>query len=140
MIRFLCDTNVVLDFLLRREPWIAEARQLWRLHRNNRVEACITATTLTDVFYVSQRQLGLDAAWRSIHACLDSLSLIPVDYTMLRYASEMVGRDFEDNIQIACAMAFEVDCIVTRDFDGFAKSPIPVVTPAAFLAEIVSPR
>ncbi len=91
MIRFLCDTNVVLDFLLRREPRIAEARQLWQVHRDNRVEACITATTLTDVFYVSRRQLGLDAAWRSIHACLDSLPVIPVDYTLLRYAVDHDG-------------------------------------------------
>ena len=135
MIRFLCDTNVVLDFLLRREPWIGDARQLWRVHRDHRAEACVSATTLTDVFYVSRRQLGLDDAWRSVHACLDSLSVIPVDYTILRHASGMWGRDFEDNVQIACAIGFDVDFIVTRDVVGFADSPIPAVTPAVFLAE-----
>ena len=139
MIRFLCDTNVVLDFLLRREPWIVEARQLWRAHRENRIEACITATTLTDVFYVSRRQIGIDMAWRSIHACLDTLPIIPVDQAVLRNASALSGRDFEDNIQIVGAMAFDVDFIVTRDVSGFIDSPIPVVTPAVFLAENCSP-
>ena len=136
MIRFLCDTNVVLDFLLRREPWIVEARQLWMAHRKGRIEACISATTLTDIFYVSRKQLGLDHAWRAIHACLDSLSVIPVDLAELRAAAAMAGDDFEDNVQMACANAFDVDCIVTRDVGGFAESQIPVVTPAMFLDQI----
>lgn len=135
MTRFLCDTNVVLDFLLKREPWIVEARQLWRAHCDNRVEACIAATTLTDVFYVSRRQIGLELAWRSIHACLDAIPVIPIDHALLRNASAMPGRDFEDNVQIACAMAFDVDFIVSRDVSGFGDSPVPVVTPAVFLAE-----
>ena len=41
--------------------------------------------------------------------------------------------DFEDTLQIAAAMAWGADVIVTRDKDGFADSPVKVLAPAEFL-------
>ncbi|GEM_PF-5993728 len=44
-------------------------------------------------------------------------------------ASSMSTSDFEDNLQIACAIEAQLDAIVTRDPAGFAQSPIPAMTP-----------
>ena len=37
--------------------------------------------------------------------------------------------DFEDAVQIARAIELELEAIVTRDVNGFAGSPIPVLSP-----------
>lgn len=36
--------------------------------------------------------------------------------------------DFEDAVQIACAVAQELEAILTRDRQGFLSSPIPVLS------------
>jgi len=49
----------------------------------------------------------------------------------------MLGHDFEDNIQIACAQAAGLDLIVTRDVAGFRHSPIPSIEPPAIVGYLM---
>jgi len=66
MRRVLLDTNVVLDALLERAPWVAEAKAIWEAHLGYRIAAHITATSLTDIFYVSRRLVGRPRAWLAV--------------------------------------------------------------------------
>lgn len=47
--RVLFDTNVVLDVLLRRAPWHAEADILWQANDEGKIAAYISSTTVTDI-------------------------------------------------------------------------------------------
>ena len=78
MIRVLLDTNIVLDVLLDRQPWNSQAKAIWQAHLDNQIAAHVTATTITNVFYVARRHTSRAQAWRAIHACLDQLYLIAV--------------------------------------------------------------
>jgi hypothetical protein len=51
-------------------------------------------------------------------------------------ARTLSGNDFEDNLQIACAILAGLDVIVTRDTKGFGEAPIPVLKPQDLLAQI----
>jgi hypothetical protein len=63
-----------------------------------------------------------------------------VDRQAIERAVLLPGGDFEDNLQIACAMAANLDAIVTRNPSDFAGSPLPVLTPAELLRHLgVSP-
>ena len=136
MIRALLNTNVILDALLDRQPWSADANALWQAHLNNQFAAHITATSLTDIFYISRRHANRDRAWLAVQACLDQLYVISVGFNELQMAATFGDSDFEDNLQIACAMTAQLDMIVTRDFSGFATSSIPVLTPQQMLATL----
>ena len=48
--RVLLDTNVLLDVLLAREPWLAEAAAVWRASDDRRIVGYLTASTITDIF------------------------------------------------------------------------------------------
>jgi predicted nucleic acid-binding protein len=134
--RVLLDTNVILDALLDREPWVTEARAIWAAHLQFQVAAHVTATSLTDVFYVARRIAGGERAWLAVGACLDQLYIIPVGPTELRSAAGQGHGDFEDHLQIALALANEVDAIVTRDPVGFVGSPITILTPTQFVEQM----
>jgi len=138
MIRVLLDTNIVLDALLNRQPWNAQARAIWQAHLDNQIAAYITATAVTDVFYVARRHAGLDQAWHAIRACLDQLYLIAVGGTELQAAANLGGCDFEDGLQIACAAAAKIDVIVTRDPDGFVGSAVEAIEPANLLSRLAA--
>lgn len=136
MIHALLDTNVILDALLDRLPWNYEAKSLWQADADGQFVAYVTATSLTDIFYLSRRAVSLEKAWQSIHAVLDQLSIITVGGDELEAAVMLEGTDFEDNLQIACAMSLQLDFIVTRDSSGFTGSPMPVLTPRQLLSRL----
>ena len=71
MIHALLDTNVVLDALLDRNPWNIQANAIWQAHLDKQFVAYVTATTLTDIFYISRRYGELEKAWRLVHAVLN---------------------------------------------------------------------
>ncbi len=47
--RVLSDTNVVLDFLQEREPFVANAARLFEQIDAGEIEGVITATTITNI-------------------------------------------------------------------------------------------
>jgi predicted nucleic acid-binding protein len=137
--RVLLDTNVVLDVLLRREPWREAAEALWQANDDGRLVGYVTATTLADVFYVARRLTDLQRARQAVQVCLDAFEIASVDRSRLERAQQLSGSDFEDNVQIACAEADGLDAIVTRDTDSFAGSTVAVWSPAECRRQLQGP-
>ena len=134
--RVLFDTNVVLDVLLKREPWVMEAAAIWRANDEGRITGHILASALTDVYYVARRQKGIIAARAAILTCLEAFEVCTVDRQTLERAVALPGNDFEDNLQIAGASVVGLDAIVTRNKPDFKGATIPVLTPMELLAQL----
>lgn len=127
----LVDTNVVLDLLLMRQPWLTDAQPMWEAHDAGRLHAYLLASVLTDIFYICRKQVGVERARQAVEACLRGLIIVAVDRPLIASAIALPGSDFEDNVQIACAQSAGLDLIVTRNIIDFAHSPITVVEPTA---------
>ena len=134
--RILFDTNIVLDVLLRREPWVAEAGRLWQANDDGQIVGYITVTSLTDIFYIAHRISGLDTAHQAVRVCLDGFEICPVDRSTLEQAAALPGNDFEDNLQIACASLLGLDAIATRNPQDFTAATVPVLTLSEALARL----
>lgn len=135
--RVLIDTNVVLDVLLARDPWRAEARAIWQATEDGKLESYLAATTLTNIFYLARKlPPGPAKALEAVKDCLTTFAICPVDRHVLELAMALPGSDFEDNVQLACAQAAGLGTIVTRDPAGFAGALIPVVSPAELLEQL----
>ena len=125
----LADTNVVLDLLIGREPFATAAKPLWDAHSAGRVEVYISASALTDIFYICRKQIGADRARVAVGECLRRFVVLTVDRAVLEAALQIVGPDFEDDVQVAIARASSLHAIVTRDVAGFTHESIPVLLP-----------
>jgi len=136
MTHVLFDTNIVLDALLKRAPWETDAAACWKACDDGRIMGCLTASTLTDIFYISRRLKGVDVARDAVRICLDAFAICIVDRQALELAIDLPADDFEDNLQIICATLAGLDAIVTRDKDGFQGSTIAVLTPTELLAQL----
>ena len=53
--RVLIDTNIALDFLLQREPFFQDVELLFQAIAIGQLVGYVTATTLTDIFYISRK-------------------------------------------------------------------------------------
>ncbi len=127
--RVLIDTNVVLDFLLQRDPFFQDAELLFQAIDSGEVVGYVTATTLTDIFYISRRQTrSVEQARQAVSETLTAMEICPVDRDVLESAFDSGLVDFEDAVQIFGAVAQELEVIVTRDAQGFLNSSVPVLS------------
>ena len=127
--RILIDTNVVLDFLQEREPFVENAAKLFEQIDVGEIEGFIAATTITNIYYIVRRADGKIVAQDAIAQILSGLNICAVDLEILTRALALNFEDFEDAVQYACAVVHEVDAIVTRDASGFVNAEIPVILP-----------
>jgi len=129
----LLDTNVILDVLLNREPWVKSASIIWRAIDEKLVTGYIAACTLADIAYIARRLKDQTTAHVALDLCLQTFEICPVDRLTLDEAMQLPGKDFEDNIQIVCAIFAGVSAIVTRDNAGFQATTIPALSPDEFV-------
>jgi predicted nucleic acid-binding protein len=133
--RVLVDTNVVLDFLQEREPFVEDAARLFEQIDAGEVEGFIAATTITNIYYIVRKAAGIEASEDAVTQVLSDLQICTVDRAILEHTVALSFRDFEDAVQYACAVAYSVDAIVTRDVSGFVGTEIPVKS----LRELIVP-
>ncbi|HYP41866.1 MAG TPA: PIN domain-containing protein [Chloroflexia bacterium] len=135
--RILLDTNIVLDVLLEREPFVEVAKQVWQAVDNAQIAGYITASTITDIYYIVRKTVGLQRAHEAVLVCLDAFEICTVDRQALELAAIPDG-DFEDNLQIVCATIANVDAIVTRDKAGFKSAALSILSPKEVLQQLSS--
>ena len=134
--KILLDTNVILDMMLKRAPWVVEAEGLWKAVEAGKVEPYVCASSITDIFYITRKLAGAEGARRIVRACLDQMVIVGVTRDLLESAYAREHPDFEDDLQVACAEDSQLDAIVTRDPKGFADSPVSVMTPEELLERL----
>ena len=134
--RILIDTNVMLDVLLNRDPWVAQSSAVWQANDEGQIVGYITACAIADIFYIARRLTTLETARVAVSICLEAFEVCAVDVQTLEQAEALPGSDFEDNLQIACASLAGLDAIVTRDTNGFQAAATPVLTPAELLMQL----
>ncbi|PAX60596.1 PIN domain-containing protein [Brunnivagina elsteri] len=127
--RVLIDTNIVLDFLLQREPFFQDAELLFQAMDSGQVVGYVTATTLTDIFYIARKYTrSLEQARQAVSETLTVMAICPVNRAVLESAIASGLTDFEDAVQIFCAVAEGLEAILTRDKQGFLSSSISVLS------------
>ena len=137
--RVLLDTNVVLDFLLAREPFATAAREIWLACEEQRCTGYLAAISVTNIWYIGRKMVGAEAARQHVADLLQVLQVCPVDFKVLAAARDSGIADFEDGVQVAAALAAGLDALVTRNGDDFVGAALRVLTPAEFLAQLPAP-
>ncbi len=122
--------------MLQRTPWHVEADAILQAAGRGEVTCTLTAPSIANLFYVDRRIVGADQARTDVRTCLATFVILAVDQQALIDADSYAGTDFEDNIQIAAAVAAGLDAVVTRDPSGFSHCPVPILSPAQFLQRL----
>lgn len=132
--KLLLDTNVVLDVLLDRKPFVADSARVFAAVETGRLEGSLCATTITTLHYLVARTLGARAAAGHLAMLLELFRIAPVTEAVLKSALGSPGRDFEDLVLWESARAAGADGIVTRNPRDFPKSGLSIYVPADIVA------
>ena len=136
MMRVLIDTNIILDVLFDRQPFVEDAVKLWQLVEAERVIGCLTATTLTNIFYIARKQLGTERTREVIADLLAVFEICPVGKEILSDALSLPFVDYEDAVQEAVAQQAGVDAIITRNLSDYTYSTFRVMTAGDIIREL----
>jgi predicted nucleic acid-binding protein len=130
----LVDTNVVLDVVLNRQPWAADAAALLDAVEKGRAQGYIAGLGVTTVYYIVEKQHGHAAAATAVSDLLQLLSVVPLAAADFQRALGLALRDFEDGVQAAACLQVSADYLVTRNPADFEGAPVTTRAPGEVLA------
>lgn len=134
MKRILFDSDVLLDVLAQRQPFVVASAQALNLVAKPHVQAYVSGHAVTNIFYILRRQVGSEAARSLLSRLLQRIQIASVTDSVIRAALQSSITDFEDAVTSEAACAAGVEIIVTRNISDFAASEIPAVLPEELLA------
>ena len=132
--KLLIDTNIVLDVLLKREPFYQDAVKVMNLAQYEDIQEYVSASAVTDIYYIAYKQikdrkLVLDL----IKRLLMVVSIAAVTEQEIRNALETGWRDFEDAVQYSVALLNEMEGLVTRNPRDYEGADIEIWSPEQVL-------
>ena len=130
--RVLLDTNVVIDYFARREPFYQDVFKLRIMEEFGDVELWVSIQSFADIANILRGHSDSAMLQDSFLASLDFLRVCSLDQGDLRNAIAEKWPDFEDCLIEQCAKKTKADFIVSRDSTGFSSSSVTAISPSDF--------
>ena len=132
-IKVFVDTNIVLDYFYDRMR-DGCAKTIVLVGQESMYEMCISILTAINVLYITKKyetRVNPDDIARLFR-------ILPQDYEQYRYAQTIDIDDFEDAMQLACAVGGSCRAFVTRDRDLLDSDirSIQIFSPEEFIERI----
>lgn len=135
--RILIDTNIIMDFIVKRGDFSDEAEKLIELCLKKNVHCCIAAHTIPNLFYILRKYLTVEDRRDILLKICKIFTVIGIDsHKLISALQDFNFVDFEDSLQIECAKDFLSDFIVTRNVKDFEGSVVPAVEPVELIEKL----
>ena len=130
----LIDTNIVLDWLLERQPFAENAERIMEYCISGNLRGYLAAHSLLNIFYITRKEKSVKDRKEILLMLCDRFEIIDIDSEMIITALQNENwQDLEDGLQMQSAIQEKLDYIITRDINDFAHSTIKVLSPQDFL-------
>lgn len=134
--KIMCDTNVIIDVLLEREPFAEDSCKALSLCEEHRIDGFVSASSVTDIYYLVRKYThSTELAYKAVGKLLEIVKVCSVTNNDVLTAFQKKARDFEDCLVAICAKSIHCDYIVTRNKKDFEEFGIPLLTPEELLQQ-----
>lgn len=132
--RAYIDCNILLDLMLRREPYAYAAGKLIELTEKKQLESYLSPLTLATTHYLLQRYANKKLAETFVKDSVHVFSIVGMTAEATEQAITHRYKDFEDDLHYQTAVAGGMDYLVTRNKKDFMGKGIKVVTAEELVA------
>ncbi len=129
----LFDSDVLLDVLAQRQPFVADSSAALDRATAADIQGFVAGHAVTNIFYILRQRVGSTAARSLIAQLLQQLEVASVTGAVIDAALSNPMTDFEDAVASEAAKAIGIELIVTRNINDFRHSAVPAVLPAGFV-------
>jgi predicted nucleic acid-binding protein len=134
LMRVLIDTNVLLDVILAREPWVDDAAHLLDAVARREIDGFVASHAITTIFYLVERERDRHVALSAISDLLSVVSVASVGAADLHRAMTLALKDFEDAVHVAACLQIGGHFLVTRNTRDYRGGPVTTRTASEILA------
>ncbi len=135
--RIMCDTNIIIDVLLEREPFIKDSYRVLSLCEEHKIDGFVSASSVTDIYYLVRKYThSTELAYKAVGKLLEIVKVCSVTNNDVLTAFQKKAKDFEDCLVATCAQSIHCSYIVTRNVKDFEGLGIPAVTPTGLLQKM----
>ncbi|HEY8931314.1 MAG TPA: PIN domain-containing protein [Mucilaginibacter sp.] len=133
------DTNVIIDFLANRQPFLLDSAKLFNYAATGKIKIFISAVSYNNIYYILRRSLTNVITINLLEELTDITEITDVSRDIIRQSLKTDFKDYEDAIQYHCALSVpDVSFIVARNTKDFKKSKLSVLTPMEAVAALES--
>ncbi len=130
----LIDTNIILDWFLKRDDFYEDAKTLLNKIWFGREKSYLTVHSISDLFYIIDKAFPIDEKKKLLQLLISRNEIISESQKdILCFIKNNNWTDLEDGLQMQCAENCKLDYIITRNLDDFIHSKIPAISPKDFL-------
>ena len=133
----LLDANILLNYLMVREPGYSYAHQIINICREKKARAYMAFHTISILWY-TLKNTPIPIRRQQIFDLCKCVTVVGVKHD--KVVDALLNEsfpDFEDCLQEKCAQSVRADYIVTENIKDFASSSVPFVT-SAEMADILA--
>jgi DNA-directed RNA polymerase specialized sigma24 family protein/predicted nucleic acid-binding protein len=127
MMRVLIDVDLILEALLNRSGFVADAEEAYEMLQSQRIRGYVSELGLDKIYSVTSKLGSSESAEEIVAAIKQEVGTYPVDSTLVQQARSLNIRDFESAVEVACATAMGIGAILTQDPQVFAGADLPVL-------------
>ena len=132
--KILIDTNVLIDYLLEREPFFADAKEVILSCADGKIKGCIAAHSIPNIFFILRKDYSAKERREVLSNLCSILDVEGIDKAkLLAGLTNEDFSDFEDCLQMECAKSYGADYIVTRNVSDYATSEVKAIEPKDYL-------
>ena len=130
----LVDTNVVLDVLMKREPYTEAAQHILTKCANREIVGYLAAHSIPNLFYILRKAYSQKERRKFIKNLCDIFRISDLNAEKIMAAAENEDfSDFEDCLQMECAKTCGAEYIVTRNVNDYKASEVKAILPKDYL-------
>lgn len=133
MITAYIDCNILIDWIVDREPFSTYAAKIIELTENKIITSCISPLTIANSYYIISRQLNNNIAYEFVGDCIRLFQITDIDREIINSAYANKYKDFEDDIHTAIADKQKVEYIITRNKKDFRSENIIILDAEEFI-------
>lgn len=132
--RILIDTNILLDYLLTREPFYVDASNIVSICVDGKVKGCIAAHSISNMFFILRKDYNVKERREILINLCSIFDIEGIDKGKLISGLQNEDfSDFEDCLQMECAKVYGAEYIITRNIDDYKASEIKAILPKDYL-------
>ncbi len=132
----LLDTNIVLDIALERQGFYDRAKELVEILYLNEIESFITASSVTDIYYILKKKKGHIPTISFLKNFFVFIDIAGVNKEVIFEAMKSEIKDFEDAVQIETAKQNDIETVITRNQKDFENPGMKIYSPDEFINEL----
>ena len=127
------DTDVILDLVVRREPYHKTALRFFSFLKKHAIEGFTSPVSVANTYYILAKIRDRRYALEKVRRLMQLIRIAAVDQQIIDAAIRAPYKDFEDSIQYQCAVTNGLGLLITRNVSDYPKEQVKVLLPDEYV-------